>query len=93
MKGKLLVDGWIETLTDPNVIMAALVSLAVLATFYSLVTPFFERGDLAKRMKSVATEREQIRARERARLNAEITNGRASLRTQHNTSVRRSSTG
>lgn len=80
--------GWIETLTDPNILVAALVSMAVLATFYSLVAPLLERGDLAKRMKSVATEREQIRARERARLNAEATTGRASLRAQHNTSVR-----
>ncbi|MCG5482726.1 MAG: type II secretion system F family protein [Sinorhizobium meliloti] len=80
--------GWIETLTDLNIIVAALVSMAVLATFYSLVAPLLERGDLAKRMKSVATEREQIRARERARLNAEATTGRASLRAQHNTSVR-----
>lgn len=39
-------------------------------------------------MKSVATEREQIRARERARLNAEASAGKASLRAQHNTSVR-----
>jgi tight adherence protein C len=82
------VEGWIETLTDPNIILATLVSMAVFATFYSLAVPFFERGDLTKRMKSVATEREQIRARERARLNAEATGGKASLRTQHNTSVR-----
>ncbi|WP_282562769.1 type II secretion system F family protein [Sinorhizobium psoraleae] len=62
--------------------------MAVLATFYSLAIPFFERGDLTKRMKSVATERELIRARERARLNAEAASGRGSLRTQNNTSVR-----
>ncbi len=82
------MDDWIRTLTDPNIIVAVLVSMAVLATFYSLAIPFFERGDLAKRMKSVATEREQIRARERARLNAEASSGKASLRAQHNTSVR-----
>lgn len=82
------MNGWIETLTDPNIIVAVLVSMAVLATFYSLAVPLFERGDLAKRMKSVATEREQIRARERARLNAEGTSGKTSLRGQHNTSVR-----
>lgn len=81
------MNGWIETLTDPNILIGALVSMAVLATFYSLAVPLFERGDLAKRMKSVATEREQIRARERARLTAEA-GGRASLRSQQNTSVR-----
>lgn len=81
------MNGWIETLTDPNILIGALVSMAVLATFYSLAVPLFERGDLAKRMKSVATEREQIRARERARLSAEV-GGKASLRSQQNTSVR-----
>ncbi|MCA1490046.1 type II secretion system F family protein [Ensifer sp. NBAIM29] len=82
------MNGWIDTLTDPNIIVAALVSMAVLATFYSLAVPFLERGDLAKRMKAVATEREQIRARERSRLNAEASSSRASLRSQQNTSVR-----
>ncbi|MEI2301198.1 type II secretion system F family protein [Ensifer sp. MJa1] len=77
----------IATLTDPNVVIAVLVSLAVLATFYSLVVPFFERGDLGKRMKSVASEREQIRARERARL-VEAQSGRANLRGQNNASIR-----
>ncbi|MBK5565663.1 type II secretion system F family protein [Ensifer sp. 2YAB10] len=79
--------GLIKTLTDPNVLLAVLVSLAVLATFYSLIVPFFERGDLGKRMKSVASEREQIRARERARL-ADVQSGRASLRGQNNASIR-----
>ncbi|MGE6784947.1 type II secretion system F family protein [Ensifer adhaerens] len=78
----------IKTLTDPNVVIAVLVSLAVLATIYSLIVPLFERGDLGKRMKSVATEREQIRARERARLAAEVQNGRAALRGQNNASIR-----
>ncbi|HTO33647.1 MAG TPA: type II secretion system F family protein [Pararhizobium sp.] len=81
-------EGMINTLTDPNVIVAFLVAVAVLATFYSLAVPFFERGNLDKRMKSVATEREQIRARERARLNAEASVSKASLRAQNNTSVR-----
>lgn len=82
------MDAWVKTLTDPNIVIAVLVSMAVLATFYSLAIPFFERGDLTKRMKSVATEREQIRARERARMTAEAASGRGSLRTQNNTSVR-----
>ncbi|WVT03592.1 type II secretion system F family protein [Sinorhizobium chiapasense] len=82
------MDAWVKTLTDPNIIIAVLVSMAVLATFYSLAVPFFEKGDLTKRMKSVATEREQIRARERARMNAETASGKGSLRAQNNTSVR-----
>jgi tight adherence protein C len=81
-------EGMINTLTNLNVIVAFLVVVAVLATFYSLASPFLERGNLEKRMKSVATERDLIRARERARLNAEISGGKASLRTQNNTPAR-----
>ncbi|OBZ96944.1 type II secretion system protein [Pararhizobium polonicum] len=81
-------EGLINTLTDPNIIVAFLVSVAVLATFYSLAVPFFEKGNLDKRMKSVATERELIRARERARLNSETVSNKASLRAQNNTSIR-----
>ncbi|CAN7271691.1 type II secretion system F family protein [Pararhizobium sp. LjRoot255] len=81
-------EGMINTLTDPNIIVALLVAVAVLATFYSLAVPLFEKGNLEKRMKSVATERELIRARERARLNSEVSGGKTSLRAQNNTSVR-----
>ncbi|KQV44306.1 MULTISPECIES: type II secretion system F family protein [unclassified Rhizobium] len=80
-------EGLINTLTDPQVIVAALVAVAVLATFYSLAAPLFEGTNLEKRMKTVATEREQIRARERARLNAEI-GSKGSLRTKNNSSMR-----
>lgn len=76
-----------RTLTDPDILLPVFVAIAVLATFYTLAAPYFEGGDLDKRMKSVALERDQIRARERARLNAE-TQGKGSLRAQHNTSVR-----
>jgi len=78
----------IAMLTDPAVLLPAFVVIAVLATFYTLAMPYFERGDLDKRMKSVALEREQMRARERARLSAETVQNKASLRAQHNTSVR-----
>ncbi|PTM97280.1 tight adherence protein C [Mycoplana dimorpha] len=74
-------------LTDPDLLLPVFVAVAVLATFYTLAAPYFEGSDLGKRMKSVALERDQIRARERARLSAEGT-GKGSLRAQHNTSVR-----
>ncbi|MBD9374306.1 type II secretion system F family protein [Rhizobium sp. ARZ01] len=75
------------TLTDPDNLLPVFVAIAVLATIYSLAAPYFEGGDLDKRMKTVALERDQIRSRERARLNAE-TQGKGSLRAQHNSSVR-----
>ncbi|MGV2102940.1 MULTISPECIES: type II secretion system F family protein [unclassified Rhizobium] len=75
-------------LTDPAMLVALLVAIAVFATLYTVAVPFFERGDLNKRMRAVSSERDQIRARERARLNAEATASKASLRTQNNRSVR-----
>ena len=78
----------VAMLTDPAVLLPAFVMIALLATFYTLAAPYFERGDLEKRMKAVALEREQMRARERARLNAEASQSKASLRAQHNTPVR-----
>ncbi|MCV3736345.1 type II secretion system F family protein [Rhizobium sp. TRM96647] len=77
-----------STLTNPDILLPVFVVIAVLATFYTLAAPYFERSDLDKRMKSVALERDQIRARERARLNAEGPQGRGSLRSQQNSSVR-----
>ncbi|WP_455874337.1 type II secretion system F family protein [Rhizobium yanglingense] len=74
-------------LTDPAMLVALLVAIAVFATFYTIAVPFFERGDLNKRMRAVSTERDQIRARERARMNTEAGN-KTSLRNQNNRSVR-----
>ena len=77
----------VAMLTDPAILLPAFVMIAVLATFYSLAAPLFEGTNLEKRMKTVATEREQIRARERARLNAEV-GSKASLRNKNNSSMR-----
>jgi tight adherence protein C len=73
-------------LTEPTMIFAVLVAIAVFATLYTLASPFLEKGNLDKRMKAVSTEREQMRARERARMNAD--QSRTSLRNQNNQSVR-----
>jgi tight adherence protein C len=75
-----------KTLTDPTTLLAILVAIAVFATLYTLASPLLERGNLDKRMKAVSTEREQIRARERARMNAE--QSKTTLRAQNNQSVR-----
>jgi tight adherence protein C len=66
--------------TDANVLMASFAAIAVFATVYTLVMPFFEGDKLAARIKSVALEREAIRARERARLASETK--RVALRTE-----------
>lgn len=67
-----------DTMTSPQTLVAIFAALAVFATAYTLVQPLMERDKLAARIKSVGVEREQIRARERARLAAEA--NRANLR-------------
>jgi tight adherence protein C len=73
-----MTDDLASRLTNPSLVIAALVTIAVFATLYTIVMPLFERSDLNKRMKAVSTERDQIRARERARINSET--GRGTLR-------------
>ena len=67
-----------DVMTNPQTLVAIFAALAVFATAYTVVQPLFERDRLATRIKSVAVEREQMRARERARLAAEA--NRANLR-------------
>lgn len=75
-------------LTDPALLVAIFVGIAVFATLYTIAVPLLERGDLNKRMRAVSTERDQIRARERAKLNSDASQGRQSLRANNNQSVR-----
>ncbi|MGG7519166.1 type II secretion system F family protein [Allorhizobium undicola] len=74
-------------LTNPDLLIGLLVGLAVFATLYTILMPLLERKDLGKRMKAVSTERDMIRARERARLNAETSRG--SLKNKNNQSASR----
>jgi tight adherence protein C len=69
----------VETITDPQIILAALAAVAVAATIITLTMPLLATDKLARRIKTVATEREEIRARERAKL-AQEQNKRANLR-------------
>src|ERR1700760_567122 len=54
---------------DPHFMTMLLAAIAVSATAYTLIIPFFAGESLNKRMKAVANERERIRQRERERLN------------------------
>ncbi|MEM7288761.1 MAG: type II secretion system F family protein [Pseudomonadota bacterium] len=58
----------IGSLTDPAVMLSVVASLAVFATIVTLALPALQKNEFDHRMKAVATEREQIRARERTRL-------------------------
>ncbi len=84
------MEAQISSILNPQAMLAILVAVAVLATVLTLAAPLLTSDNLNKRMKAVATEREQIRARERARLTAEHVANKANLRNQSgNVSVRR----
>ena len=78
----------IAELADSNLFVVVLTLLAVSGTVYALLMPLFERDELKSRMKSVALEREKIRARERIRLSQSKEMERVSLRSSPKESVR-----
>ncbi|MCA0406789.1 MAG: type II secretion system F family protein [Proteobacteria bacterium] len=61
----------IDTLTDPRVLSSALTAVAVAAGVVTLAMPYLDRSDINERMRTVAVERDRIRARERERLSKE----------------------
>src|ERR1700694_2424343 len=62
-----MVDFLIGKIHDPHFMAMLLAAIAVSATAYTLMMPFFAGEGLEKRMKAVASERERIRQRERDR--------------------------
>jgi tight adherence protein C len=50
-------------LTDPQFLLSTLVAIATMLTILTVAMPLIESDSLSQRMKSVATERERIRAR------------------------------
>jgi len=65
-----MTESLVQTLTDPSFLLALLVSIAVFATIFTVV-PVGGGDALKTRMKAVALEREELRAKQRARLAAE----------------------
>ena len=57
-----------EALADPQTLISILAAVAIFATIITLAMPLLAKDELGTRMKSVAIERDKIRARERARL-------------------------
>ena len=74
-----MTDQIVKSLYDPAFLIAVLVSLAVFATIFT-VLPAFGANPLKARMKSVALERDELRAKQRARLAAESDRRRKGLR-------------
>lgn len=62
------------------VVLAAFVGLAVFTTFLSLAMPFLSGSQLKGRMKAVALERDEVRARERARMSTDRERDRRGVR-------------
>ena len=77
----------VTKLTDPQFLLALLAAVAAAATVLTIAIPLTEGNSLQKRMKSVATEREKIRARERERLNRQ--GDKVSLRQEPKAYMRR----
>lgn len=65
-----MTDQIVRSLTDPAFLIALLVAIAVFATVFT-VMPALTGDPLKARMKTVALERDELRARQRARLAAE----------------------
>src|SRR5438067_1611108 len=63
-----MISFLIDKLHDAHFMTMLLAAIAVSATAYTLIMPFFAGEGLQKRMKAVASERERIRQRERERL-------------------------
>ncbi len=82
-----MTDQVVKTLTDPSFLIALLVGIAVFATVFTLM-PALGGNSLKSRMKSVALEREELRARQRQRLASEADNRRKGLREQQSVGMR-----
>jgi len=76
-----------EKAVDSQFLLSLLVAVAAAATVLTIAIPLTEGSNLQKRMKSVATEREKIRARERERLSRQ--SDRVSLRQEPKEFMRR----
>ncbi len=67
----------LQQLADPHTLASILVAIATVATVLTVAQPLLSTDRLGKRMKSVASERERIRAREREKLKAQKTSLRS----------------
>ena len=66
--------------TIPQVIVAFCAALAVFSAIVVVAWPYLARDELGARMRQISSERERIRARERAKMEAQ--KKQASLRTE-----------
>jgi tight adherence protein C len=65
----------IQTLTNPDNLLAAFVAFVVFATLVTLVLPLVGQPSLEGRLKSVANRREELRRRSREAMNRDAVSG------------------
>ena len=82
-----MTDQVVKTLTDPSFLIALLVAIAVFATVFT-VLPSLSGNPLKGRMKAVALERDELRAKQRMRLAAEADRRHKGLREQQSIGMR-----
>jgi tight adherence protein C len=84
-----MTDTVVKSLTDPVFLIALLVGVAVFATIFTML-PALGGNQMKARMKTVAIERDELRARQRARLAAEADRRRkgGALREEQSTGMR-----
>jgi len=82
-----MTDQIVNTLFDPGFMVALLVGLAVFATVFTVI-PAFGGDPLKARMRSAALEREELRAKQRARLAADSDRKRRGLRHEQSVGMR-----
>ncbi|MDD7910094.1 MULTISPECIES: type II secretion system F family protein [Pseudovibrio] len=78
----------LHSLLNQETLIALCVAVAVAGTIITIALPLLERDHLKSRMKTVALERENIRAKERARLAAEKEAQRANIRNKPKQNVK-----
>jgi tight adherence protein C len=76
----------VAAFSNPAFVIALLVGIAVFATLFTLM-PAFGGNSMKTRMRSVALERDELRAKQRARLAAEADRRRKGLREQQSTGM------
>ncbi|WP_265515981.1 type II secretion system F family protein [Nitratireductor luteus] len=82
-----MTDGIASALFEPAFLIALLVAVAVFATVFTLL-PVSSGDTLKSRMRSVALERDELRAKQRARLAAESDRKRRGLREEEGGRIR-----
>ena len=82
-----MIDQIMKSVIDPSFMIALVVSIAVFVTVFTAL-PAFNGDPLKARMKTVALEREELRAKQRARLAAEADRRRRGLREQQSSGMK-----